>query len=170
MAEKATFEEREQRIGELKEAASENRHELRTLRRQEEKYKESGFDGFLTKPIYREKLFQMMERMLGERKEEGVATDKIITQYSMREDMKRSVSILWVENNIVNQKLATALLTKAGYKVEVAGDGRAAVDRFTSSPDDFVLIFMDVQMPVMDGTEATAAIRKMGSIPFRSLP
>ena len=87
---------------------------------------------------------------------------KIHTQYSVREDLKHSVRILLAEDNLVNQKLAKLMLGKAGYQVEVANNGREAVTRYTAAPDAFDLIFMDVQMPEMDGKEATAAIRKMG--------
>ncbi|MCP4578876.1 MAG: response regulator [Deltaproteobacteria bacterium] len=133
--------------------------------------KEAGFDGFLSKPIHREKLFQMVARLIGEVKVNSEGTEgirkKIITQYSLLEEMKHSVCILLVEDNPVNQKLAKIMLTKAGYQVAVANNGKEAVERYMASPKDFDLIFMDVQMPKMDGLEATKAIREKG---FDTIP
>jgi len=133
--------------------------------------KEGGFDGFLSKPIHRDKLFQMIERLLGERKDKGEEDkgirEKIMTQYSILEEMKHSVRILLAEDNPVNQKLGKIMLTKAGYQVEVADNGKEAVEKYTASPKDFDLIFMDVQMPQMDGLEATKAIRQRG---FDTIP
>jgi signal transduction histidine kinase/CheY-like chemotaxis protein len=137
-----------------------------SMERDAKKCKEARFDGFLSKPFQKLKLFQMMERIMGEREEEGekeeVVAEKIMTQYSVREDMKHSVRILLAEDNPVNQKLAKVMLAKAGYKVEVANNGKEAVEMYTSSPEDFDLIFMDIQMPEMDGIEATKAIREKG--------
>ena len=127
------------------------------------KCEEAGFDGFLSKPIRREKLYRMLERLLGEKKDVGEKDEaeqpKIVTHYSVREDMKHSLRVLLAEDNPVNQKLAKLMLTKAGYQVEVANNGQEAVEKFTSSPKDFDLIFMDIQMPEIDGMEATATIR-----------
>ncbi len=67
----------------------------------------------------------------------------------------------------MNQRLATLILTKAGYKVQVAANGKIAIDTFTAAPDDFDLIFMDVQMPETDGLEATKIIRERG---FNNIP
>jgi two-component system, sensor histidine kinase and response regulator len=74
----------------------------------------------------------------------------------------RSVRILLTEDNPVNQKLAKIMLTKAGYHVEIACNGREAVEKYTRVPDAFDLIFMDIQMPEMDGMKATKAIRDNG--------
>jgi CheY-like chemotaxis protein len=65
--------------------------------------------------------------------------------------------VLLAEDNEVNQEVACALLSAAGISVEVAGDGREAVEK--ASKENFQLILMDVQMPVMDGLAATRAIR-----------
>jgi len=141
------------------------------MERDANKCEEAGFDGFLSKPIRREKLYQMLERLLGEKKDEREKDEakqpKIATQYSVREDMKHSVRVLLAEDNPVNQKLAKLMLTKAGYQVKVAKNGQEAVDKFTASPEDFDLIFMDIQMPELDGMEAAETIRKKG---FDTIP
>jgi len=136
------------------------------MERDAKKCEEAGFDGFLNKPIRREKLYKMLERLLGEKKDKELKP-KIITQYSIREDMKHSARILLAEDNLINQKLAKMMLTKAGYQVEVANNGQEAVEKYTTSPENFDLIFMDVQMPEMDGIEATQVIREKG---FDTIP
>ena len=131
------------------------------MERNAEKCEEAGFDGFLSKPVRREKLYQMLEKSLGVRKELDTTNEKqkIITRHSIREEIKHSARILLAEDNPVNQKLAKMMLTKAGYHIDVADNGQQAVGKYTSSPDNYDLIFMDIQMPEMDGLEATAMIR-----------
>ena len=131
------------------------------MERDARKCEEAGFDGFLNKPIRKEKLYKMLERLLGAKKGKKLKP-KIVTQYSVREDMKHSARILLAEDNPVNQKLAKMMLMKAGYHVKVANNGQEAVEKYTASPGDFDLIFMDIQMPVMSGIEAAQAIRKKG--------
>ncbi len=131
--------------------------------------KEAGFDAFLTKPARREILFKTMERLLAPvaMQQDQQDKGKLITQYSVREEMKQSVRILLAEDNPVNLKLATLILTKAGYKVESSGNGREAVEQFTAAPHNIDLILMDIQMPEMDGLEATKALRDRG---FNTIP
>ncbi|MEJ2039937.1 MAG: response regulator [Desulfosarcinaceae bacterium] len=136
------------------------------LERDAGKSEKAGFNGFLAKPVRREKLLQMIGRLLGEATEqqgnETHPSSKMHTQYSVREAMKHSIRILLAEDNPVNQKLATMMLGKAGYQVDVAGNGSEAVKKYSSAPSDYDLIFMDVQMPEMDGKEATQRLRELG--------
>ncbi len=136
------------------------------IKRDVQKCEAAGFDGFLSKPVRPEKLYQMMENLLSQASDSGRFSAekpaKIKTQYSVREEIKHSIRILLAEDNIVNQRLATMMLTKAGYTVEVAGNGAEAVQKFSESPEAFDLIFMDVQMPEMDGAEASQHLRRQG--------
>jgi signal transduction histidine kinase/CheY-like chemotaxis protein len=69
-----------------------------------------------------------------------------------------SARLLLVEDNLVNQKVVLAILRKKGYRIDVANDGREALDKLQAT--DYDLVLMDVQMPVLDGLEATRLIRR----------
>jgi CheY-like chemotaxis protein len=141
-----------------------------SLERDTQKCEAAGFDGFLAKPVRRGRLIQMIARLLGEGPAELDGEGKkrkIHTQYSVREALKHSVRILLAEDNLVNQKLAVMMLGKAGYTVDVAGNGKEAVAMFTDKSQDYDLIFMDVQMPEMDGKAATQTLRRLG---FNDIP
>ncbi len=132
---------------------------------------QAGFDGSLNKPLRREKLYGMLERVVGEiedkSKKDKTTQHRAADQPPVHEEMKRSIHILVAEDNPVSQKLAKLMLAKAGHEVEIANNGQEAVEKLIESPSDFDLIFMDVQMPEMDGFEATRAIRNKG---FDNIP
>jgi CheY-like chemotaxis protein len=134
--------------------------------RDTKKCSQHGFNGFLTKPIFKHKLIRMLENILGEVEEDNDnlktgPTSKIHTQYTVMESLKQSAHILLVEDNKVNQKLAKLMLKKAGYKVDVANNGFEAVQKFQDTMGKLDLIFMDIQMPEINGYEATKEIRKL---------
>ena len=78
---------------------------------------------------------------------------------SVKSQKKRTLSILVVEDNLINLRLLVASLTRIGHRVEQASDGRAAIEKFLENKYDVIL--MDIMMPLMDGVTATKEIRKL---------
>jgi two-component system, sensor histidine kinase and response regulator len=119
-----------------------------------ERCRRLGIAGYLVKPVRQSELLDAICRLLsGGGKEE---TASLVTRHTLREAKKRA-RILLAEDNAVNRTLAIRLLEKRGYTVSVATNGREAVAAVEKERFDAIL--MDVQMPEMDGFEATAAIR-----------
>ena len=117
-----------------------------------------GCKAYLTKPIRQSQLLDALAEALVD---EGPAPPRqpsgIITRHSLGERSARSVRILLVEDNPVNQKVALRLLERAGHRVDAVGNGIEALAALEKVPYDLVL--MDVQMPEMDGYEATRILR-----------
>jgi two-component system sensor histidine kinase/response regulator len=117
--------------------------------------RELGIKAYLTKPIKRSDLLQAFKIVLGTQADvEG--NSAVVTMHTLREDRKR-LRILLAEDNPVNQTLAVRLLAKRGHEVVVAGSGKASLEALKTQVFD--LILMDIQMPEMDGLQATTAIR-----------
>ena len=126
--------------------------------------RELGISAYLVKPIRQGELFQGICNVL------NLSTQKqapLVTRHTLREPRNRS-RVLLVEDNAVNQMLALRLLEKRGHIVSVAGNGREALAALEK--ENFDIVLMDVQMPEMDGFEATAAIREKEQSTGRHLP
>jgi two-component system sensor histidine kinase/response regulator len=117
--------------------------------------RELGIHGYLTKPVSRGNLVEMVASVLGNAAQSG-ASPEVVTRHRILES-RRHLRILLAEDNLVNQEVAATMLRKRGHHVDVADNGRQAVDLAARERYDVVL--MDIQMPEMDGYEATAAIR-----------
>jgi signal transduction histidine kinase/CheY-like chemotaxis protein len=116
--------------------------------------KELGFAAYLTKPVKQSELWRAMIRALDPR-----AASTPPPASSGRPVVRRSLRILLAEDNPMNQKLAVRLLEKQGHKIQVASNGKQAIDALFFPNAAFDVVLMDVQMPEMDGLEATVAIR-----------
>jgi signal transduction histidine kinase/DNA-binding response OmpR family regulator len=119
--------------------------------------KKIGIEGYLNKPVIRNVLLDKILTVFGKPVTGPVAKE---SEYSIGKTEKK-LHILLAEDVLTNQKLATSLLKKRGHSVVVANNGKEAVEIFGG--EKFDIILMDIQMPVMDGIEATKLIRKSGS-------
>src|SRR2546421_6756819 len=117
--------------------------------------RELGIRGYLTKPLSRPDLLEALGTVLAGPPEEA-GTPDVVTRHTIAES-RHSLRVLLAEDNPVNQQVAVAMLVKRGHEVHVAGNGREAVDAVRTR--DYDVVLMDVQMPEMDGFEATQVIR-----------
>ena len=129
----------------------------------EDEAREAGISAFCSKPLFLSELRSCLMSVVGteEKKEED----------SARKGRTNTGRILLVEDNELNQEIATAILSEAGFQVETAEDGRQAVDLVSQSqPGWYQLVLMDVQMPVMNGYEATRCIRQLENRQLADIP
>lgn len=131
------------------------------VERDPEMFAQAGFDQSLIKPIRRERLFQVLDEMLGGEKETGKPAEKEQGKGTEIASFQGG-RVLVAEDNAVNQKLIQMMLHKLGCSVTLAATGTELLEIFTCSPQDYDLIFMDIQMPEMDGFEALKLIRQRG--------
>ena len=130
---------------------------------------DAGFSGFLVKPAWPDTLRDVITAVLADTVA-GHGSPMLVTRHSVREARAHAPSlefwnadkvryrVLLAEDNIVNQKVAMHMLERLGCRVDVAANGQEAVDMWGELPYD--LVFMDCQMPELDGYAATGLIRK----------
>ncbi|MCP5136651.1 MAG: transporter substrate-binding domain-containing protein [Gammaproteobacteria bacterium] len=122
--------------------------------------------GYLVKPVNASMLFDTVMHAFGRQVESGPRTSLGMTPQAP--DGIRGAHLLLVEDNDINQEVATEILQQAGFKVSVAGNGKIALDMLDAAPTAYDGVLMDMHMPVMDGLEATRQLRAQER--FANLP
>ena len=130
----------------------------------EDEAKEAGISGFCSKPLFLSELRGCLHSIVETEMREPAGREE-------EPQTHHTGHILLAEDNEINQEIAAAILKDAGFTTEIAGNGKTAVEMLrNSAPGYYQLVLMDVQMPVMDGYEATKAIRNLENRELASIP
>lgn len=125
----------------------------------------AGANGFITKPLFRSRLAYKLKQFLN-----GGSGREPVIEHPVN-DSYEGKRILLVEDNALNREIGVEILSQTGISVDTAENGRVAVDMIKNSPSGtYDLIFMDIQMPVMDGCEAAVKIRALPREDLKTLP
>jgi PAS domain S-box-containing protein len=127
-----------------------------------------GISAYLVKPIRQSELLEALLLVLGQTAERKGRLD-LITRHTIREGRRR-LRILVAEDSTMNRELVTRLLQKHGHTVMAVKTGREAVELLSKDTANCDIVLMDVEMPVMDGFQATAVIREMERTTGKHIP
>lgn len=132
----------------------------------EEEFRRAGADAFISKPLFKSKMLHVFQLFCHSRHLEPVC----LPQKKVTPPLKGE-KVLLVEDNDLNREIAVELLQMQGLQVDAVENGRCGVERFAASaPGEYGCILMDIQMPVMNGYDATRAIRGMKRRDARTIP
>ena len=120
---------------------------------------DAGIDEILVKPVNASQLFDTAMHVLGAEVKPRPNRAQVASSLEQQLSTIAGARVLLVEDNELNQLVATELLMSAGLEVDVASDGRQAVQRVLATPRRWDIVLMDMQMPVLDGVSATLEIR-----------
>ena len=133
----------------------------------EEEARKAGISMFITKPLFRSRLINVFKKLTGKEKFPE-SSSSLAPQPRKIFPGKR---ILIVEDNALNMEIAVEMVGMTGVTIETAENGKVAVEMVANAPEDYYdLIFMDIQMPALDGYEATAQIRTLDKEYIHTLP
>ena len=119
----------------------------------------AGIEAYLTKPVRQSELYDAIATVMGTPEEAGEEGAPLVTRHTLREmHTGHRAHLLLAEDNPVNQKVAARILERLGYRVDVAQNGLEALEALERNR--YAAVLIDVQMPVMDGHEATVEIRR----------
>jgi CheY-like chemotaxis protein len=130
----------------------------------------AGVNAFIEKPLFKSRLTHVLKTVLGINVEAEKAENEEGIESFQRHNYKGK-RVLLVDDNDLNVEIACELLGVVGLEVETAANGRDAVEMATGHPAGFFdLIFMDIQMPIMNGYEAARAIRANAREDLKEIP
>jgi two-component system sensor histidine kinase/response regulator len=118
-----------------------------------------GFNGCLSKPCSKLSFYEIIKHLFTE-DFDATGGREILTRYSLSEKIKHNLNILVVDDNRINQLVAMKILTQSGYAVDCANDGMEATNKVLTAPHKYDVILMDIQMPIMNGVDATIMLRQ----------
>ncbi len=135
----------------------------------EEDAKEAGVTEFVSKPIFPSDLHRLLLKLTGDR--DVLTENESADSESENSERLKGMRLLLAEDNELNREIAAELLSDEGFKVDCAENGKEAVDMLKSSePGYYGAVLMDIQMPVMNGYEASKAIRSLDNAALAGIP
>ena len=130
--------------------------------------RKAGVDEFIAKPLFRSRLMATFKNILEGHRSKPAEIESLAHIAQCNYTGKR---ILIVEDNELNAEIAKVIISMTGAETDIATNGKDAVDKFITAPNGFYdLIFMDIQMPIMNGYEATVAIRALDKDDAHTVP